>query len=155
MYPVKNRKWWFFGLNMKFSICIDNTRKNSKFPPWGKGQRDCDCLPTFQTISQKISILETFLINSLESLQTIPFPPSPLRELGNFCCLVMFKSKNHHFRFFIGYMMDHFLSLGWLNSQLTLNYHTPQLCCRAWRNEKFLLAKIGGLCARANFVAIS
>ena len=35
--PAKNPKRGFYGLNMKFSMDIDYTRKISKFPPWGKG----------------------------------------------------------------------------------------------------------------------
>ena len=45
--PMKNPKLWFFGLNMKFSVCIDYARNISKILRWGRGEREYDCLPTF------------------------------------------------------------------------------------------------------------
>ena len=51
--PTKNLKWGFFCLNMKFSMCIDYTRKIPKIPPWERGEREGSRLPTFQTISKK------------------------------------------------------------------------------------------------------
>ena len=40
---------------MKLSVYLDYTRKISKFPPWGRGEREGDCLQTFWTFSKKIS----------------------------------------------------------------------------------------------------
>ena len=43
--PIKNPKRRFFGLNMKFSMGIDYTRKISEFPPWGRGEREGERFP--------------------------------------------------------------------------------------------------------------
>ena len=40
---------------MKLSVYLDYTRKISKFPPWGRVEREGDCLQTFWTFSKKIS----------------------------------------------------------------------------------------------------
>ena len=32
--------WSFFGFKVKFSMCIEFTRKKSEFPPWGRGKRE-------------------------------------------------------------------------------------------------------------------
>ena len=45
MSPVKNPKRLFFCFNMKFSMCIDHTRKISEFPPWGKGEKEGERIP--------------------------------------------------------------------------------------------------------------
>ena len=37
--------WSFFGFKVKFSMCIEFTRKKSEFPPWGKGKREGERIP--------------------------------------------------------------------------------------------------------------
>ena len=100
MYPLKNRKWRFFGFNMKLSICLDNTRKISKFPPWGSGERKGDYLQTFRTFSKKISNIvskiEIFLKKSGKSVKIVfHFPPFPRKEFGNFSCIVFSHTYLH------------------------------------------------------------
>ena len=36
---------------MKFGMCIDYTRKISKFPPWGRGEKEGERFPIFYIIS--------------------------------------------------------------------------------------------------------
>ena len=61
MSPMKNPKRWFFGLNMKFSICRDYTKKFSKIAPCAKGEKKYANIQVIRTIIFKISNLEANL----------------------------------------------------------------------------------------------
>ena len=53
MAPIKNQKRGVFGLNIKFSICRGYTKIFLKISPCGRGERKCEFLPVFWTISLK------------------------------------------------------------------------------------------------------
>ena len=135
MYPLKNQKRWFFGFNMKLSVYLDYTRKISKFPPWGRVEREGDCLQTFWTFSKKISNIVSKIEIFFEKVQKVckkPSSHSTLPHGGNLEIFLvwsihvlnfMFKPKKHRFWFFNGYMKDHFLSLAML-----IHYFDMQVC---------------------------
>ena len=56
---IQNRD--FFGLNMKFSMCRDYTKKFSKIAPSGKGETKNENTQVTKTILLKISNLEANL----------------------------------------------------------------------------------------------
>ena len=56
---IQNRE--FFGLNMKFSMCRDYTKKISKIAPSGKGEKKTENIQVIRTIILKISNLEANL----------------------------------------------------------------------------------------------
>ena len=61
MSPMKNPKRWFFGLNIKFSMCRDYTKKNFKIAPCAKGEKIYANIQVIRTIIFKISNLEANL----------------------------------------------------------------------------------------------
>ena len=61
MYPMKIQNREFFGLNMKFSMCRDYTKKFSKIAPSGKGELNPENIQVIRTILLKISNLEANL----------------------------------------------------------------------------------------------
>ena len=61
MSPMKNPKRWFFALNMKFSMCRDYTKKNSKIAPCAKGEKKYANIQVIRTIILKISNSEANL----------------------------------------------------------------------------------------------
>ena len=83
---IQNRE--FFGLNMKFSMCRDYTKKISKIAPPGKGEKKPENIQVIRTIILKISNLEA----NLEILKRIvritcifsgffsPFPDGAILE---------------------------------------------------------------------------
>ena len=61
MSPMKNPKRWFFGLNMKFSMCRDYTNFFSKIAPCAKGEKKYANIQVIRTIILKISNSEANL----------------------------------------------------------------------------------------------
>ena len=61
MSPMKNPKRWFFGFNIKFSMCRDYTKKISKIAPCAKGEKKYANIQVIWTIIFKISNLEANL----------------------------------------------------------------------------------------------
>ena len=53
MYPMKIQNREFFGLNMKFSMCRDYTKKISKIAPPGKGEKNPENIQVIRTINFK------------------------------------------------------------------------------------------------------
>ena len=75
MSPIRNRKRGVFGLNIKISICRGYTKIFLKISPCGRGERKCEFLPVFWTISLKISKLAS---RNLEPLKIV-------QKSGNLC----------------------------------------------------------------------
>ena len=61
MYPMKIQNREFFGLNMKFSMCRDYTKKISKIAPPGKGEKKPKIYRWSELSFLKISNLEANL----------------------------------------------------------------------------------------------
>ena len=93
--PIEKSKMAIFGFNMKLSICLDNTRKISKFPPWGSGERKGDYLQTFRTFSKKISNIVSKIEISFEKVRKVcknrlPFPAFPTERIWKFFLYSLF-----------------------------------------------------------------
>ena len=101
MYPMKNPKWWFFGLNMKFSMCRDYTKIFSKIAPCAKGEKKYQNLQVIRTILLKISNLEA----NLEIVKRIVritckfwwffFTLCARSDLEKYFCIVSIHTKLH------------------------------------------------------------
>ena len=83
------------SVNMKLSICLDNTRKISKFPPWGSGERKGDYLQTFRTFSKKISNIVSKIEIFFEKVRKVcknrlPFPAFPTERIWKFFLYSLF-----------------------------------------------------------------
>ena len=87
--PAKNPKRGFYGLNMKFSMDIDYTRKISKFPPWERGEWKGEILQTFRTFSKKISKIVPKIEIFFEKVCKMSSFHSPLSHGGNLDIFLM------------------------------------------------------------------
>ena len=111
MYPMKIQNREFFGLNMKFSMCRDYTKKISKIAPPGKGEKKPKIYRWSELSFLKISNLEGNLeifkrivrITCIFSFYFSPFPGGAILEnifvQVLFILNFMFKPKTHHFGF--------------------------------------------------------
>ena len=84
---IQNRE--FFGLNMKFSMCRDYTKKISKIAPPGKGEKNPENIQVIRTILLRISKLASKLeifkmivrITCIFSGVFSPFPDEAILEI--------------------------------------------------------------------------
>ena len=89
MYPMKIQNREFFGLNMKFSMCRDYTKKISKIAPPGKGEKNPKIYRwselSFLKISNLEANLEIFKNDSSDHLYIFgffsPFPGGAILEI--------------------------------------------------------------------------
>ena len=102
MSPMKIPKQPFFGFKMKFSMYLDYTRKISEFPPCGKGEKEGERFPLFQTIFKGSKFLEANLEIFKEIVQKTGknshflFPLPAAWEFGNFTLYGLYTYKTSY-----------------------------------------------------------